>query len=147
MTKSDRLKPVQRINESREKDAARALGNSVQTLQQHEQRLAELRQYREEYDQQVQQMGANGMLASRLQQMQSFLHNLNQVIKQQQQIVEAARREQEVKRRSWQQAHGKTQVMDKVIDRYRADEQYQANKREQKENDEHALNNSLHSKK
>ncbi len=147
MTKSERLKPVQRINESREKDAAKALGHSVQSLQQQEQRLAELQQYREEYDRQIQELGANGVVASRLQQMQSFLHNLNLAIKQQQQIVEAARHEREQKRHSWQQAHGKTQVMDKVIERYQVDEQYQANKREQKENDEHALNNSLHNKK
>ncbi len=147
MTKSERLKPVQRINESREKDAAKALGHSVQSLQQQEQRLAELQQYREEYDRQIQELGANGVVASRLQQMQSFLHNLNLAIKQQQQIVEVARREREQKRHSWQQAHDKTQVMDKVIERYQADEQYQANKREQKENDEHALNNSLHNKK
>jgi len=146
MTKSERLKPVQRINESREKDAARALGRSVQIVQQHEQRLAELQQYRDEYDRQIQSMGENGVVASRLQQMQSFLHNLNQAISQQQLIVEQARREQEHKRRSWQQAHGKTQVMDKVVERYRRDEQYQANKRDQKENDEHALNNSLHKK-
>ena len=146
MTKSERLKPVQRVNESREKDAARALGHSVQSLQQQEQRLAELQQYRDEYDRQIQEMGANGLTASRLQQMQRFLHNLNLAIGQQQQIVEVARNEREQKRHSWQQAHSKTQVMDKVIERYRADELYQANKREQKENDEHALNGALHKK-
>jgi flagellar FliJ protein len=146
MTKSERLKPVQRVNESREKDAARALGHSVQTLQQQEQRLAELQQYRDEYDKQIQEMGAKGVNASRLQQVQNFLHNLNRAISHQQQIVELASREREQKRHSWQQAHGKTQVMSKVIERYRADEQYQANKRDQKENDEHALNGTLHRK-
>jgi flagellar protein FliJ len=146
MTRSERLKPIQRLNESREKDAAKALGHSVQSLQQHEQRLSELQQYRDEYDRQIQELGQNGVIASRLQQMQTFLHNLNTAIAQQQGIVEQARRQQEQKRHSWQRAHSKSQVMDNVADRYRRDEQYQANKRDQKENDEHALNGTLHKK-
>lgn len=146
MTKSERLKPIQRLNESRENDAARALGQSVQTLQQQEQRLLELRQYRDEYDRQIQELGKNGVIASRLQQMQRFLYNLSQAIGQQQLIVEQARREQELKRQSWQIAHSKSQVLDNVADRYRRDEQYHANKHEQKENDEHALNGTLHKK-
>ncbi len=147
MTKSDRLKPMQRLNESREKDAARALGHSVQSLQQQEQRLLELRQYRDEYDRQIEELGKNGVLASRLQQMQRFLQNLSLAIGQQEMIVEQARHEQERKRHSWQNAHSKSQVLDNVAERYRRDEQYHANKREQKENDEHALNNSLHKKR
>ncbi len=146
MTRSERLKPIQRLNESRENDAARALGHSVQTLQQQTQRLSELQQYRDEYDRKIQELGQNGVIASRLQQMQSFLNNLNLAIAQQQGIVEQAQRQQEQQRHSWQRAHNKSQVMDNVAERYRRDEQYLANKRDQKENDEHALNGTLHKK-
>jgi flagellar protein FliJ len=146
MTRSERLKPIQRLNESRENDAARALGHSVQTLQQQTQRLSELQQYRDEYDRKIQELGQNGVIASRLQQMQSFLNNLNLAIAQQQAVVEQAQRQQEQQRHSWQRAHNKSQVMDNVAERYRRDEQYQANKRDQKENDEHALNGTLHKK-
>jgi flagellar protein FliJ len=146
MTRSERLKPIQRLNMSRENDAARALGHSVQLLQQHEQRLHELRQYRDEYDRQIQELGQNGVIASRLQQMQRFLNNLNLAIAQQQEIVEKARQQQEQQRHSWQRAHNKSQVMDNVAERYRRDEQYQANKRDQKENDELALVGTRHKK-
>lgn len=138
MTKSKRLQPVQRLSESREQDAARALGNSIQTVEDQERRLAELEQYRDEYHKYVQQRGEAGVMAAKLLELQRFLGNLNQAIEQQKQVVEAVRHEREQKRRSWQQAHGKSKAVGKVVDRYRTEEQLAANKREQKEIDEHA---------
>jgi flagellar FliJ protein len=138
MTKSRRLKPVQQLSESREQDAARALGSSNQAVQEQERRLAELEQYRDEYYKYVQEKGAAGVMASKLLELQRFLNNLNQAIEQQRQMVELARQEREQKKHSWQQAHGKSQAMNKVVDRYRQEEQFTRNKREQKEIDEHA---------
>jgi len=138
MTKSERLKPVQRISESREQDAARALGDSNQSVQAQEQRLVELEQYRSEYHQYVHERGAAGLTAGKLQELQRFLNNLNQAIEQQKQVVEMARQERERMKASWQQAHGKHHALNKVVERYREDERLSANKREQKEIDEHA---------
>lgn len=138
MKKSDRLTPVQRLSESREQTAAKALGKSNQAVQAQEQRLSELEQYRSEYYQYVQERGAAGVTAGKLQDLQRFLNNLNLAIEQQKQVVEMARREQEQMKVHWQQAHGKHQALSNVVDRYREDERLEDGKREQKEIDEHA---------
>lgn len=140
MSKSERLKPVERISASREEDAARALGNSNQAVQTQEQRLVELEQYRNEYYRYVQERGAAGLSAGKLQELQRFLNNLNLAIEQQKRVVELARRDREQMKASWQQARGKHRALNKVIERYREDERRAAGKREQKENDEHAQN-------
>lgn len=138
MKKSERLKPVQRLCESREQSAAKALGKSNQAVQAQEQRLSELEQYRSEYYQYVQKQGAAGVTAGKLQDLQRFLNNLNLAIEQQKHVVEMARQEQEHMKTSWQQAHGKHQALNNVVDRYRDDERSESGKREQKEIDEHA---------
>ena len=111
MKKSDRLTPVQRLSESREQTAAKALGKSNQAVQAQEQRLSELEQYRSEYYQYVQERGAAGVTAGKLQDLQRFLNNLNLAIEQQKQVVEMARREQEQMKVHWHQAHGKHQAL------------------------------------
>lgn len=138
MAKSDRFQPMQRISESREDSAARALGDSNRAVQAEEQRLVELEQYRDEYHRYVHERGAAGVTAGKLQELHRFLANLNQAIEQQRQVVDMARQERENKRLSWQQVHGKKQALNKAVERYREDEQSAANKREQKEIDEHA---------
>ncbi|MGM0594820.1 MAG: flagellar export protein FliJ [Pseudomonadota bacterium] len=138
MSKANRFQPVQRLNQSREESAARALGNSNQAVEAQEQRLRELEHYREEYQRYVHERGSAGVSAGKLQELRRFLGNLNLAIEQQRQMLEQARQEREHKRRSWQQAHGESQALNKVVERYRRDEQSAANKREQKEIDEHA---------
>jgi flagellar FliJ protein len=138
MKKSDRLKPVQRLSESREQNAARALGESNQAVEAQEQRLSELEEYRSEYYKYVQERGANGVTAGKLQDLQRFLNNLNMAIEQQKQVVEMARQEREQMKGLWQQAHGKHQALSNVVERYREDERLEDGKREQKDIDEHA---------
>ena len=138
MKRSERLKPIKQLTEARELQAAKALGNSNRQLEEQETRLQELQQYQQEYLKYFQQRGQSGVTAAKLQELQHFLHTLKQAITQQQQMVENVRRECEQKRHQWQQAHGKTVAMDKVVARYRSDEELLADKREQKESDEFA---------
>lgn len=138
MSRSKRLQPVQRLTQAREKDAARALGNSRQQLQQLQQQLAELERYREEYRKHYQQSGNAGFSAQKLQQLQLFLANIDQAIAQQQQAIANAEKLCEQQKASWFRARGKTQALDKVVERYQEDERQQQNRREQKENDEYA---------
>jgi flagellar FliJ protein len=142
MTRSERLRPVQRITESREKDAARVLGECQQQLQQMQQQLSELERYREEYRGHYQQHGSAGFSAQKLQQLQYFLANLDQAITQQQQAIRKAEAHCEEKKRLWFQARGRTQALDKVSEHYQQDERQQQNRREQKENDEFAQRRS-----
>ncbi|MFU8837547.1 MAG: flagellar export protein FliJ [Thiohalomonadaceae bacterium] len=138
MKKSTRFKPIQQLTESRKQDAAKALGMSNQRVSEQEQRLRELQQYRIEYQRHYQQRGQAGISVAKLLELQRFLLNLDRAIAQQQRAVEMVQQEREHKRSLWQQAHGKNLAMDKVVERYRSDEDYLASRREQKENDEMA---------
>lgn len=138
MKKSDRFRPIQQLTVAKEQDAAKALGQANQLLDEHEHRLHELQNYRTEYQQQLMQRGQGGFTAAKMMEMRRFLQSLDQAILQQQQSVEVLRKEREKMRQQWQQAHGRTVAMEKVVLRYQEDEAYHQNKREQKESDEMA---------
>ena len=136
MKRSKRLKPVVRVAESREQQAARALGAAQARLAQAQQQLAELQRYRDDYRQGFQQAGATGMGAAQLADYQQFLHKLGQAIEQQAQQVVQATQEAEAKRAQWFTSRGKVRMLDTVVARYQAIEQQQASRQEQREQDE-----------
>lgn len=138
MKRSKRMKPVVRVAENREQQAARALGAAQGRLAQAQQQLAELQHYRDDYRQRFQQAGATGMGAAQLADYQQFLHKLGLAIEQQSQQVAQARREVETRRTQWFTSRGKVRMLDTVVARYRAIEEQQAARQEQREQDERA---------
>ncbi len=136
MKKSKRLKPVVRVAESREQQAARALGTAQTRLAQAQQQLQELQCYRDDYRQGFQQAGAAGMGAAQLADYQQFLHKLGQAIEQQGQQIAQATQEVEAKRALWFASRGKVRMLDTVVARYQAIEEQQAARQEQREQDE-----------
>ena len=138
MTKSERMKPVVRVAESREQAAAREFGASKRALEEHEQRLAELLTYREEYHRHFQQTGSAGVSAGQFMSFQRFLAQLNKAIEQQRRIVETAAQACECKREALGAARGRSMALDKVVSRYRQEEERHQERREQKETDEGA---------
>lgn len=138
MKRSERLQPVQRISESREKAAVRILGQAQQHLQQQKQQLIDLKNYRNEYAQHYMQSGQAGFNGQKLQQLQNFLANIDKAIEQQHSAIENAHWQCEQAKQHWQQARGRSQALDKVAERYLSDEQTQQNRAEQKESDEYA---------
>ncbi|HEB92211.1 MAG TPA: flagellar export protein FliJ [Gammaproteobacteria bacterium] len=136
MKKSRRLKPVVRVAEGREQQAARALGAARARLGQVQQQLEELRRYRDDYRQRFQQAGAVGMGAVQMADYQQFLHKLGQAIEQQGQQVVQATQAAEAKRALWFASRGKVRMLDTLVARYQAIEEQQASRREQREQDE-----------
>lgn len=136
MTKSQRMKPVLRIAEMREQTAAKDLATSQRYLQEQQARLAELQQYQADYTKDFHTQGSVGISAARFQELQRFLASLSQAIEQQQQLIAHVTQVCEQKKRIWQQAYGKSQSLDKVVQRYFEQEQYTQDKRDQKETDE-----------
>jgi len=136
MKKSSRLQPVVKVAENREQQAAKALGDSQAALQQAEQRLTELKQYREEYIQRFHAAGAAGMAAAQMGDYQKFLHKLAMAIEQQAQIVVQTSGVVEQKRQAWFQTRGKTKMLNNVVSRYQAKEQRDTDRKEQNEQDE-----------
>lgn len=138
MKKSKRFKPVVRVAEAREKQAASALGEAQAHLQSQIARLEELQNYQNDYLQRFKSTASQGIPAARMLDFQRFLDNLKLAIKQQETIVRIATSQVEQKKQLWFAKRGKLKSYDNVMERYISEENLQQSKREQKETDEHA---------
>ncbi len=136
MSPSKRFKPVLRVAESNERDAAHQLGDSRRHMQRQQARLDELRQYHDEYLERLRIASRNGINAAQLREYQAFLAKLDLAIKEQEAVVLASDKNQLEKKAVWQQKHMRSKVLDNVMQRYQAEEQRAREKREQKEADE-----------
>ncbi len=133
---SKRLKPVHRVAESREQTAARQLGDSRRYVHEQEERLNELRNYHTEYLQRFHSAAKLGMSSMQLQEYRAFLAKLERAIREQEAVIVDGRSVQQVKKDNWQEKHVRTQVLGKVMGRYKQAEIKAEDKREQKEADD-----------
>ncbi|MDH5408525.1 MAG: flagellar export protein FliJ [Gammaproteobacteria bacterium] len=136
MKKSERLEPIKEIAANHERDAAHALGQSQATLNEHEMKLQQLKEYRAEYARLFQEHGNRGMDGSQLQAYQTFISQIDLAIEQQRHMIEHANIDRNDKRDEWQTRHSRTQALDKTVQKFRQTEQTQENKREQREQDD-----------
>ena len=149
MSSSKGLQPVARYAASREREAARALGESQQRVREQEIRLQELIEYQAEYRRQLTQSGQSGLDAAQLQEFRAFLLQLGEAITQQEQVIAQCRSQSEQERQHWIERHHRSEVLDRLIDRRKANELQVAEQREQKIADErvghtHARNSNRH---
>lgn len=142
MTKSERVKPIIKVAENREREAARVFSDAQRVVQDRQQRLSELIKYREEYRANLKVRGQAGMTAQSLRGMLGFLGKLDLAVEQQEQAVKAAESELGQKRRQWLEKHFRTKALDNVRHRYLTDEQRVANRAEQKESDQRSQRKS-----
>ncbi len=137
MSPSKRLKPVQKVAASRERNAARTMGQARQHLAQEEAKLLQLKLYHQEYLERFNAVAAQGMSVTQLQEYRAFLAKLDAAIKQQEKVVAASMANHTTQKDNWKQKHTRTQALGKVVERYRREELKAENRSEQKENDEH----------
>ena len=136
MKRSQRFEPVVKVAENREQEAARLLGDAQTTLTDAQQRLAELEGYREEYIKRFHVTGSEGMSAAQMMDYRAFLAKLDQAITEQGVAVGQAASLVEQQRQEWFTRRGKVKMLDTVVARYQADEQRDANRKEQGDQDE-----------
>lgn len=136
MVSSDRFKPVQRIADNRERKAAAALGDTLKTRQQAEQRLADLKTYHAEYLEQYRQANRNGMDVARMREYQVFLDKLEFAITEQARVVQRAKVACNSAQSVWRDKYTRTQVMANVVERMQTEERQLADKREQAQQDD-----------
>ena len=137
MSPSKRLKPVQKVAANKERSAARNMGQARVHLAQEEAKLAQLKQYHQEYMMRFQEVSSQGMSASQLQEYRAFLAKLDAAIRQQQKVVAASVANHDSHKDNWKQKRTRTQALGKVVERHRLEERRVADRTEQKENDEH----------
>ena len=139
MTKSDRVKPIVKVAQNRERAAAQAFAGCQRVLQEREQRLAEVRRYREEYLENYQSKGRSGMSAQEMRTYRNFLLRLDVAVEQQEQLVQVAQCELDQQKARWMEKHIRTRALDNMRTRYVTQEQHDAQRVEQKESDERGL--------
>ena len=139
MTKSERVKPIVKVAQNREREAARVFADSQQLLQEREQRLAEVRRYREEYLENYQARGRAGMSAQQMRTYRNFLHKLDAAVEQQEHLVQDAQNALAQQKARWMEKHVRTQALDNMRTRYVSQEQRDLQRTEQKESDERGL--------
>lgn len=139
MKKSDKIKPVVKLAQNKEKQAARQMGQAQHVLQENINRLGELQQYLSEYQGHYRQTGAQGVSVDKLKRFQAFMGNLSTAITQQQQVVANKTNEFENYRQRWLHVRSKSQALEKVREKYQAQEVKLQEQREQQLNDEKSM--------
>jgi flagellar FliJ protein len=132
MTRSDRLKPIQQVAQVRERDAARAAGESQRRLQEEEQRLAELETYRDEYLQRFRALQQQGITVAQLLEYQAFIGKLEAAIRHQGEIVQLRRADAERRMAAWTDRRTHTRAMDRAVENLAEEERAAGDRRDQK---------------
>lgn len=136
MKKSARLTPLLKLEQNREQEKVRALGNARSSVAAEAEKLKQLMDYRGEYERMVTQEGSQGISASRLQGYHQFLNRLSAAITQQEQQLELARQQENSAQQDWFQQRGAVKRMDTLVERNVQQELREEDKREQKAQDE-----------
>ncbi len=136
MTRSERIRPIKQLADDRERDAGRGVSRAQAALAAAEKQLADLVGYRADYV--VRQHESGAVDAARLHNFQAFLGRLEEAIRQQQAIVEEARRAADACAAEWQDRRIESAQLGKAVVRLRAEELRLGEKREQHATDERA---------
>ncbi|SNS61447.1 flagellar FliJ protein [Noviherbaspirillum humi] len=119
-------------------EAAKRLGKAVALVEDAQQKLAMLEQYRDDYRSRLDHGMSSGITASGYRNFQLFLDKLDDAIKGQQRILDDARMRVERERESWQESERKRMSYGTLADRAEKKAQQVQNKRDQKMMDEFA---------
>ena len=133
-----RLLPVIDMAKNEEREAAGKLAHYQGALQQAQQQLDNLQQYRDDYQQQWIDKGQTGVSGQWLMNYQRFLSQLEVAVEQQNKSLAWHEHNLSQARTVWQQAYARVEGLRKLVQRYRDDAQKSADKQEQKMLDEMA---------
>ena len=138
MTRSGRMKPVQEVVGAAERREAAQLVASEERLAECERKLEELRQYEQDYREGFNARATAGMGGRGLRDYQLFLARLREAIRQQIQLVNAARTERDAQQEHWREAARRHKGIDHVVANWQAEERRDVERREQRDSDERA---------
>lgn len=137
MSRSHKLNPVIDIARKATETELIKLGETNALLQQEQGQLDDLVGYRQEYLNRFRQDDPTLMSAKKALDLRAFLAQLDQAIHAQQVQVNQSQTRVQHQQNNWFEAKNKEQAIDTLMARYKADEQQQQQRYEQRENDEH----------
>jgi len=138
MKKSERLTPLLKLEQNREQEQVKALGEARSAVAVQAEKLQQLVDYRSEYESMVSQEGTQGITATRLQGYHQFLNRLTTAIVQQEEQLQLVRQQETLSQNQWFKQRGAVKRMDNLIGRNVQQERQEEDKREQKMLDEQA---------
>lgn len=141
MTKSKRFEPIQAIASNSADALSRPMADAACKVADLERQLAQLETYRDEYVRNSSVAGA--MDAVRLQNYRSFLDRLGEAMRQHVKNLEAARADYERRRLQWSEKRIEAESLGRAVERFRAEEQRAADRRDQRELDDAAIRMSI----
>jgi flagellar FliJ protein len=136
MVRSKRLLPIKKLAQNKEKQAAQALGESLQNQQLEKDKLEQLQRYQNEYLIQMQNKVKQGVSGSVLYQYHQFLNKIKTAIEQQENVVRGCADELSSQQNHWRNKHSETEVISQVIHNMADQEKRNRNKQEVKQSDE-----------
>ncbi|MGF6455457.1 flagellar export protein FliJ [Pseudomonas frederiksbergensis] len=135
-SRAARLAPVVEMAEKAEKTAVLRLGHFQGQVRLAESKLADLENFRLEYQEQWIVRGSSGVSGQWLLGYQGFLARLGTAIDQQRQSLNWHQNNLNKSREAWQQAFARVEGLRKLVQRYRDEARQLEDKREQKLLDE-----------
>jgi flagellar export protein FliJ len=142
MTKSKRFEPIREIASSSAHALSRAMADAQRKVADLERQLEQLQSYRDEYLKHAAPNGA-AMDAVKLQNFRCFLDRLGDAMRQHLKNLDAARAEYEKRRSLWSDKRIEAESLGRAVERFRLEEQRDADRREQREGDDAAMRISL----
>ncbi len=134
--RSKKMEPVERLAGMREEAALKQLGEALQAVEREESRLAQLEDFQREYRQRMQDAGRAGLSGESMRGYVRFTEQLGELIVTQGEQIRQARGRLDLARANWQHHHGRHKAVTALIERFRAREAREADRREQKDSDE-----------
>jgi flagellar protein FliJ len=142
MLKSKRFEPIQEVAATSAKDLSRVMAEAGRKVADLERQLEQLQTYRDEYVRNSTQ-SLDAIDAVKLQNYRSFLGRLGEALSQHFKSLDVARKEFEKRRAQWGEKRMEAESLNRVIDRFRKEEQYAADGREQRDGDDAAMRRML----
>lgn len=136
--RSKRMQPIAKHADQKEQDAVRIFVEAQNFLASAETQLEQLYQYREEYNEKLVTGQRTGLTAQLMRDYQAFLFSLEKAIKQTKQDIEKKRMYCEQQKQIWLKCRSRSHALNSVVEKYKLEEFKAEERREQKEQDEHA---------
>ena len=136
MKRAQRLKLVEQLAQQRENQAAEGLAQVRAQLATEQQRLAELHQYRAEYQSYLEAQGGQGIVMAQWRRTQGFIDQLAALIVRQQETIETWRQRESFLLDKWRELYQRRKNIAQFIEKVSLEEMVAADKKEQKAIDE-----------
>jgi flagellar FliJ protein len=132
--RSIKIGKVATLAAAEERRLGQLAGRARQHLQDQQDRLGELNAFRHNYAKK--KVGQSTLRAAHWQDYQAFLNRLDTAVRAQQQLVRDSERMLETHRKRWIAKRQRLESLERVLEKYRADERMRDSRREQKRLDE-----------